>query len=593
VFGRVEPGAAFYAVVRPEAAAALIDWLSTKTGILGDFFASSFRDDAELGQAGDLFTRVIIGGATSGLSPGVPVVLTVTAPPVAQAEKAFTAAVEGDAKAKARAPRLFTRARAVAAVSDEAKLRAAVLGWAASAPEGFLVVPTAGDASAGAFLSGDAKLEQGLADAKLGKAALAAFAKRKIIVVALPRDGSSISFFRIDGGWFYADTFEGLFAPVEWKTDGAALLKILAQKPGKGAAAELASAAGKQLVDAELGVLVEPGRILDLGRVLGYSTVAWAAATIKEPAEVAKIVTAGSDEVVSCEGFRSLAKEGPLAQMSFTARRKGTTVEVTAFWALRTPGVLDAAMATSDDGLVDLAAASGIKLLALVPLAGTEAWRKLPRPGVLGKGLAEATESARKCGAAGSAVSVLFGWPQLAAMALESDELLGGLFKSARNAVLAIKDFGSRPRDMQMVMLTSVAGPGSLDGWFEERLGKGKAQTVGARKLTVWRTPKPDGPIGVGTTGVDGRSGVYGAVFGGDAVLSWWWGQASPKSTAGPTGFVALIRTDLPWLLGVLASTAGMNARDLRPAFANLGALKGTVNLTSDTLTATATIEVK
>jgi hypothetical protein len=252
--------------------------------------------------------------------------------------------------------------------------------------------------------------------------------------------------------------------------------------------------------------------------------------------------------------------------------------------------VLDAALATDDDGLVDLAAASTVKLLVLLPLKSTDGLYALPRPGVLGHGLRAVEERAHLCGAAAMVEVGLFGWLQAATMVIDADRDLAGIFKSLHNFALAAKALGARPQDNQLVALASVTGE-PYHYFFDQYLGRSRNQTIGSRKLLVWKTGRGGDPIGVATPSVDAKSTVYGLVWGGEATMTWWWGQPSPASAGGSTAYVALARTDVPWLLKWLGPEMGMPGLDeLAPG---LGEAKALLTLSADALTGTLGIEVK
>jgi hypothetical protein len=503
---------------------------------------------------------------------------------MAAVEKQYTAWASGDEKAKKKAARQYGRVRLVAAVADAAKLDAKLEAWEKAG--GGVVVRVAGATpdAFGAALGGDAKV---------GKAALAALKKLKVVAILRVPNGRVTSFVRIDGGWLSIEAFHPLAPGFTWKDDGAAVLKLLGKKtPKGGASAILTGKAGATLVDADAGAFIDPVRSLDAGKVMGWSKVLEAAAGAPE-AQRASIVETGGKEVAACEDFRPVAMQGPMSQLAFAARAKPGALELTAVWALRTPGALDAAFATNDDGLVDIAGVSGARMLALVPLAGTDGLRNLARPGVLGKDLAAVHQATSVCGFGGDMVLHLFAWPQLLTMVLDGDPQTQGLFKNGRNLALAVKSLGQRPKDNQLIALVSVAG-NPLDAWFETTFGRGRAQTVGQRKLTVWKgsaAAGPGAPMGLSTPATDGKSTVYGIAWGSDATLSWWWGQPSPKTTGGPTAFVALVRGEIQWFLKTMGPEFGLQG--VEDMARNLGQLKLLLTLAPETLTATATIELK
>jgi hypothetical protein len=232
-----------------------------------------------------------------------------------------------------------------------------------------------------------------------------------------------------------------------------------------------------------------------------------------------------------------------------------------------------------------------VKLLALLPLAGAAGLRKLPRPGALAQDRHAIDERARLCGLAGAAQVWLFGWPQYASLFMDSDASMNELFAGLHNVAVAVKSYAAAADGKtQMVVLASVEQPVLHDD-LDRVLKRGSA-SAGKRKLTVWRSKKPEEPMVVATSSPDGKRTLYGLAWGGDATLSWWWGQPSPATTGGTTPFVALLRTELPWLVeSVLAPELGLGAL-VEPA-KNLGALKAVLTLEPDVLHLHASVEVK
>jgi hypothetical protein len=174
---------------------------------------------------------------------------------------------------------------------------------------------------------------------------------------------------------------------------------------------------------------------------------------------------------------------------------------------------------------------------------------------------------------------------------MDSDASMNELFPGLHNLAVAVKSYAAAPDGKtQMVVLASVEQPVLHDD-LDRVLKRGSA-SAGKRKLTVWRSKKPEEPWVVATGSPDGKRTLYGLTWGGDATLAWWWGQPSPATTGGTTPFVALLRTELPWFVeSVLAPELGLAAW-VEPA-KHLGVLKAVLTLEPTTLHLHASIEVK
>jgi hypothetical protein len=250
--------------------------------------------------------------------------------------------------------------------------------------------------------------------------------------------------------------------------------------------------------------------------------------------------------------------------------------------------VLDAAFATQDDGLVDLAAATGVKLLALVPLAGTAGLRKLPRPGALVQDRHAIEERARLCGGAAAAELYLVGWPQYLAVLLDSDAGTNEAFQGMRNFAWAVRSYGETA-EPQMVVTASFDKP-LLSDDFDRVLKRGSTQ-AGQRKLTTWKSDRPGEPWAIAAAGLAGRT-IYSLVWGGTPVVGWWWGQPSPASAGGTTPFVALARTELPWFVDKVLERE-LAVPGLGELASGLGGLKALLTLEPESLHLHASIGVR
>ncbi len=588
--GLVDADAAVYLSIVPDAEAAFFTWARRVTGPRVAPALRRWIDETAAAYVHRMGFDGTTSWAESGLQTNVPILVSLFAVDAEATEKAFRARAErpGDAKRQAKAPRVWNRSRLVALIADEAKLRKALATFAGSGPE---MVLTSGPAAGLAAVF--------RADARQGKAIAAALKGAKVLAVArasTPWGHDVLVFVRVQDRRFLV--VDALWAfggvAVDWKKDGAPLLKLVTRKlKQNGAQAiDVRAQPGSAFAGATVGIYVKPERLLDLGKFIGWSKVLAGAAGVPDAAQARSVLDTGEREVAACEDFRPIATEGPMTELvlAATPTPAGTGFTVDVYWPLRTPGVLDAAFATSDDGLVDLAAASGVKLLALLPLAGTEGLRKLPLPAVLQQERRAIDERARLCGFAASANLLLLAWPQYLTRGLDGDASLMEVFRGLRNVALAVKRFGPRAGDTQAMLVGSVAQPMFHD--YLDRVLKRSKATTGKRKLEVWKSGRPADPWAVAAPSADGKRTIYGLAWGGDAALSWWWGQPSPASPGGATPFVALARTELPWFAQhVLEPELGWTgAGELA---ANLGGLKAVLTLAPQLLWLHTTIEVK
>jgi len=582
--GLVDSDAAVYLTLVPDAAVALATWARRAPSL------RPFVDSVAAASTRRFGFDATVTWADSGLATEVPVVASLFAVDSEATEAAFHVRAEkpNDARALARAPRVWARSRVVALVRDEKKLRAALAAFAQSGPE---LVLASGPAPGVAAVF--------RADARLGKGIAAALTRARVVAVARlssPEGHDVLVFVRVqDRRWLVVDAlwaFGGV--PVDWKADGAPLLRLVARNVRKehvGAGVDLHLLPSLALGSARAALLLQPERLLDMGKFIGWSKALQAARGIADASNARSVLDTAEREVAACEDFRPIATDGPLASFVVAASPGADGgVDVDSYWGLRAPGVLDAAFATADDGLVDLAAASGAKLLALLPLAGTAGLRQLPRPGALRQDRHAIDERARLCGLAGATQVWLFGWPQYLSLFMDSDASTSELFPGLHNLAVAVKSYAAAANQTQMVVLASVEQPVLHDD-LDRVLKRGSA-SAGKRKLTVWRSKNPEEPWAVATAAPDGKRTLYGLAWGADATLSWWWGQPSPASTGGTTPFVALVRTELPWLVeSVLAPELGLGIL-VEPA-RNLGGLTAVLTLESGALHLHANVEVK
>jgi hypothetical protein len=568
----LDEGAAVHLSVKPAAALAVFRWARTQRTLAAEADGLAGKLQGRLGF------DVAAGLAPAGLADDAPVLLSIGAFEPAELAAAFRARADRDPKAQARAPRVWIRSRLVASSSDEKRTQAAITQLAAGGSELVLVSgPAAGVAAV--FL----------ADVKQGKAIAAALRGQKVLAVARVADG--LLFVRVTGKKLILDHLVLFGSPVEWKRDGAAIAKLLARRPAKKplAALEPPLPWTARPVDPAFLLAVDPLRLLELGKAGGYTKVLAAGAGIADAAQARSVLDTGEKEVLACDDFRPLASEGPLASLVVSADFAKGGLELQARWALRAPGVLDAALATSDDAIVDLAAAKDARLLFYAPLAGTRGLRELPRPGVLAQGDAAVGERSRLCGWGADAVTTLFGWLHAAGAGLNEEGTQGALWKAARNLVIAIKSLDAQSGRIEGVVLASVEGT-PLHAMLDGTGKRGKA-SAGKRKLDRWTPARPDKPAVVATPARDPRHTIYGYVFGGDATLAWWWSQPTPPAAGGPAPFVALLRADLPWLGANAEKIFGIPG--VTELSAGLGAGRGLLTLVPGELRATLAIDVK
>jgi hypothetical protein len=183
-------------------------------------------------------------------------------------------------------------------------------------------------------------------------------------------------------------------------------------------------------------------------------------------------------------------------------------------------------------------------------------------------------ERARLCGVTAATSLALVGWPQYLALLLDSDAATSDLFRALRNVAVAGRD-GKAGGAIDVAVLASAERSVLHDDL--DRVLKRSSASAGKRKLTVWKSGKPDEPWVVAGAAPLGQKVLYGLIWGGHATLDWLWGQPTPSATPGPAAAVAMVRVRLAWLarhvlepvLGVtgLAALAGANGT----AWARLG----------------------
>jgi hypothetical protein len=592
-FAQLDDDGAIYVAVKPAVETAFWAWAKrAQTGELKAFYDDRVELDAELTKVG--LPATIGGWESLGLDPTAPLAISFLAADnddIQASFRALGAAYTGPVgkvrdRALKKAPRVWIRTRIVAKLADEARLRAAL----AKIP-GLALVGGDPVAFAGIF---------GAAD-KRGKAIAAAWKRQKDLVgiVRVPGHHTTLAFARISGDQLIIDIVM-LFGPavpgwtLDWKRDGKALVKLVARKP-KGALPWLQTASGKALASSELGIISNPDILLDAGKVLGWGR------TIDEVAFGGgkDLLDQGSKEVLTCDEFRPLAAQGPMATLALVAQRTDSGIGLGAVWTLRDDKVLATTLATFDEGLVDLAAASKVDLLGLVALKDTAGLRTLARPGILDKGLPAIKEAATSCGAPADVVLTLFAPLQMLAIQMDAEQDIQPFFQTVSNAAVAARSTGGK---LQAVFLGAFQGQpfhAMLD-----REAKRQKRTIGKRALTVWRKAKDKLTL-VATPGKSAGSTVYGVSLGGDPTLDWWWGQPTPPSAGGPLPFVAMLRGDLPLFLTIfMPSKAGSSDENDAAKLARmrgeidrrvpgLGDVKATVKLNGDVLMTTAIITIK
>lgn len=551
----IDADAPFVAVLRPRAVTAVFAWLGKFDGALKPLLPDSAAMVGEFGVdlTGDW--------AALGIDPETPIAGSFMAIDVAAAEKAFHAMVDADPKKRAKAPRMFWRTRIVAKVTDEKKAQAAVAALAAS-PHGqkmHMVVPATAKPDAVAAIFG--------ADAKQGKAIAAALKKLKIAAVGYGGElssGGHLVFLRVGGGALTIDVVAlyggGAF---EWKLDAKELAKVVGRKAPKGGATAIAGrGAGKQLAEADAAIWIDPVKQLDTGKAMGWqnTVIAYRAAPPDQAAELARV---GGEEVAVCDEFRAVATGSPFEDLAFTARVKPAMIELGAVWGLRANSGLPAALATTDDGLVDLTAGDAA-FMAVSYLKSFAPLRALPRPGILAQPHNALEEKGRLCGFAAHATVGLFGWPYAAAMMLDAmaaeEPELKTMIEKLRNIVVAAKSV-----QFEEIVYSKSVFMGSFDepflhAWFGRILGKPSKRTVGRRSIDVWKPGRSREPWGFAWTR-DRQTTVYGIAFGAPESIDWFWGRPSPSAAAGAPPFVLLGRADLPKVL----AQAGTEYRYMKP----------------------------
>lgn len=562
---QIDADAPVVLLFRPRAEAEVWSWLARFEGAVKPFIGelmTSYRE--ALGV--DPTQR----WAAAGIDPETPVAVSVLAMDEAAAEKAYKATADAapDRKKMAKGPRAWWRTRVVARVLDEAKVRETV------ARHGM-----APDALATRYGA-----------PKQAKAVAAWLKKQKIVAAGELEE--SVWFARVEGGFLLVDVLTP-FHPGghDWKRDAKEWAKLVARKAPKGGATELLGrGAGRRLADADLAVWIHPERWLDLGRTVGRSNILDALEGGGEPAAIRQ---QGETEVARCEEFRPIATSGLFEDFVLTLRVKPNGLEASAVWSVRPGAPIAGALATVDDGLVDLSAADAPFMLVLY-LKGAAGLRALPRTPVLAD-VNRMTESTVECGFAAASLVTLFAWPELAALSLDQLAAQGAgwnaFMEKIRNGAIVMRTLALESWWTSSGVMVGSFDSAYLHDWFSEQLGKPSKRTVGQRSVDIWR---PQRGSAWGFASKRGGSTLYGIAFGAPESLDWFWGRPSPTPAPGAPSYAALVKMDLPALL----AQAGREYRYLAPYFDSIakrvGPLAGSFGLAGDDLVVgTLKLEIK
>ncbi len=594
VLAQIDADAALIVVLRPHGAQVVLEWLG-KFGGLAQMtiqqVLEGMREESKTVLGVD-FTDPT-AWSESGLDVDSPIGMGFMAVDAAAAQKAYkalTADAKRDPKKLAKVARPWYRNRIVVPLADEAKFRK-LLGHMTSNSSIALADGDPARLATAAGIVGDGKdvAKQGAAVAK---------ALKKAKVAAFGRIEDTFIFIRVGGGFATVDAlsaFAGDLVPFDWKRDGAALLKLLGRKIAKGGAmTALSTNSGAKLVDADLGMWSEPGRLLDAGKATGWHRSLSATAGMTDDAKWKELVGEGDKEVARCEEFRPLATSGPFVDFAWAFRAEPSAFHLSASWGLRKAFALASALVAADDGLVDMAAAGDAVAIGVLYLNGTAPIRALPRTGAFAKGLPELLEAQYLCGWAGTNVATLFGWPQLLALYIEDEAARDSTFKSiadnVRNVAGAFRQVSMEDSGNVGVVLASFTDSPDLS-WIGAGRGKSSVVKVGQREVTVFAPPSKWEPA-ILRTALDGGRIAYGIALGGNAAVKWFWGKGSPKASAA-AGVIGVGRADLSKIFEQLGKSQPMMAPVFTELAKRMGLLSGKLSVDGDVLNGSMKLDIK
>jgi hypothetical protein len=583
---RIDGDASIVVLARPRGPRTLIEWLNKWGGPTRNIVQEGLREvfaPLKAQTSVDLSDPKAWGEL--GLDVDAPIAMGLFAIDHGPAEKAFGPLADPKReKTWGKVKRPWLRNRVVAKVTDEAKLRALLEAMAGRA-----WVAGKSDPAAAATALG--------LDAKQGKAVAAALKKAKIS--AALRSDQAFVFVTLGGGWLTIDVlgaFAGDLVPFDWKRDGAALMKVATRKIAKGGRASILDAGiGSKIGDADFALWGDPVRILESGKATGWHKTLSALKDVP-PDRRAELAKAGADEVAKCEQFRPIAASGPFEDMALWGKITPTSIEWGGGWGMRKGYALASAFVTANDGLIDVGATTDAVALLGVYLNGLAPLRALPRAEIMTKDAQTIHQALMECGWGGAVVGVGFGWPQLMLVHLDEegkrDAEAKSVFDHVRNFAIAFKTISYDTTALFGVMVASFDDSPDL-AWLAREVGgkSGKPQTVNAGKRTITLYPaRSKFEPSVVHTQVDGGKIAWGALFGGQAAVKWFWGKGG--GTASPNA-IALGRADVPAILGQLSKQNPYFGPYFEEAAKRFGMLRGSMEIQGDLLVGEMKLELK
>jgi hypothetical protein len=513
VFARLDPDAPAYFVVRPSAETALWAWLRKFEG------APAAVIEPMLANVAAAYTGVVGFDATQGweplgLEPSLPIAVAVPLLDDGAADRAWQALERGDRDP----PRVLVGARAVAAVTDAAKLRKLIASLVKS---GSLTAP-AGAATA------------------LGKGAPAALGKLKVVAFTQLTERALLTV-RVDADWLTIDVvalYGGL--PLDWKQDRAAIEKFIAhQPPAGGAKARLTTGSGRALASAGFGATTD--------------AVAWTR-VLEHGARHIRLF--GGQDRTACADQLAVARDGVLADFTTTLDFSAKAFTISVVYGVRRPAELAAAFPASDDAALDVNASDQLGAF-VVYLSGLAGLRALPRPAELATG-AKALSAGRACGVGDEPDDMgaleSFAWPYLLALAAEeaaADAEWQPILDGVRNfggVVLGLReDVWTSP---SLVAFTTDPAAGAKVIAKNKDEFEAKPITIKGRKALLG---KKDGPV---HAILDDKLTTFVVPLDGVETFKKFVARARPKAAASPP--LAALRIDGPKVLREVGRIFGL-----------------------------------
>lgn len=266
-------------------------------------------------------------------------------------------------------------------------------------------------------------------------------------------------------------------------------------------------------------------------------------------------------------------------------------------WGMRSP-LIGAALATSDDGLLDPAISDTLASGALY-LGGYAPLRALPRPKILSKGTDPFETAVEDCGYGAAMVPVLMGWPHLLGLGLETLASKEPSFKNAldhaRNIAAAVYDIDMSKEDIEGLIMASF--PDTFAAVMDPELAATHATPPISRKtkgrtVQAWSS-KQDQEHVIVKSPLEGGRLAYGKVEGGLEVIDWFFGRPQGNAPRTPASAIGLFKIDLPRILRKVSKQEPMSAPYLEEAAKHLGPITGKLATSGDVLAGSIRLEIK